>query len=900
MHSMVKAKRIVGRQTILNILVMILFIFSASLSSAQGTDITPNVAKKLKDMSLSKQRALANQVGLSLPAGTGLVGADDLEQLELLGEKAVPLAEVNQQNAPGVPSTQQIMLPEFFSIPEEQVFGRTLFSADATTFALTDDAVLPNNYRLGIGDILNVQLFGTELDDFSLRVGRDGTVSFPKLGPISVAGLIFESAVAAIDEVVAEQLIGVEAVITLGRMRAIGIFIAGEVETQGAYSVSALTTITQALHQAGGLTDIGSLRAIQVRRDGHVVATFDAYDLLLRGDATNDIRLESGDVLFVPPTKAVAKISGEVAREGLYEIKTGETVGDLLDMAGGASPKSFLAASTLTTVSLADGSLAALNLDLTDEKDLSHSLRNGDEIQISSIGDRIVNSVEVLGAVNRPGQHGWTVDLRISDVLGNAELDLLPTADLSYSLVIRKTNDALDIEVIQFSLREILSGRSPDLLLEDQDQILVFSLPEASAKSELSDEIEKSSNALASLFLSESLSTEEKQLLSEATLAELVALDSEILRSHLIKERLVLDDEAPDHSRAALLAPVLRVLQTQASEAAPSRTVAIRGAVKASGTYPMVKDYTIGDLLIAAGGLDESADLRAVELRRIVESTELFDIDYRKLDFTDPLVRQNYKLKPRDTLTIQNIANWSPSDSVTISGSVKYPGTYLIAKGERLSSLIDRAGGLLKTSAPEAAILQREAIKAQEKRTKLELGNSIIETYASRMLTSESVFTDLEDVEKIVSKITTAPAQGRLIIDLVSALDGSSAEDVELRAGDQLSIPEKSNTVSIFGEVRQPGVHVYQPLLEPRDYIAMSAGATKRADLKGTYIMRANGSTVPLDESWFAFKESIVILPGDSIVVPIDTAHREGLAEWATITEVVYRNVVTLAALSRL
>ena len=143
-----------------------------------------------------------------------------------------------------------------------------------------------------------------------------------------------------------------------------------------------------------------------------MVATFDAYDLLLRGDATNDIRLES-DGCFVPPIKAVAKISGG-GQEGLYEIKTGETIGDLLDMAGGASPKSFLAASTLTTVSLADGSLAALNLDLTDEKFVA-LMRNSDEIQISSIGDRIVNSVEVLGAINRPGQYGWTVDLRISD-----------------------------------------------------------------------------------------------------------------------------------------------------------------------------------------------------------------------------------------------------------------------------------------------------------------------------------------------------------------------------------------------------------------------------------------------------------------------------------------------------
>ena len=180
-------------------------------------------------------------------------------------------------------------------------YGVTLFDREVSTFAPTDDATVPGDYRLGAGDHLTIDLFGTENNHYDLQVTRDGEINIPKLGPILVAGLTFEDAREFIRSRVTEELLGAQASVSMGRLRAINIFLAGEVAVPGAYSVSALTTISQALFQVGGISDIGSLRNIQVKRHGKVAQIFDTYSLLLQGDSSNDIRLRSGDVVFVPP-----------------------------------------------------------------------------------------------------------------------------------------------------------------------------------------------------------------------------------------------------------------------------------------------------------------------------------------------------------------------------------------------------------------------------------------------------------------------------------------------------------------------------------------------------------------------------------------------------------------------
>ena len=275
------------------------------------------------------------------------------------------------------------------------LYGQFLFDQAVSTFAPTDDAPVPDEYRLGVGDQLVIQLFGKENDTYTLLVGRDGNITFPRLGTITVLGLTFEDARALVNTRIEQQLIGVEVAITMGRLRAIGVFMAGEIRVPGAYSVSALTTVTQALYQAGGLSDIGSLRGIQVRRKGNIVSTFDAYDLLMFGDSSKDIRLQSGDVLFVPTVKSVVEIRGQVRRPMSYELLGSESVSDLIKMAGGLTGKAFVDLATLTRSSNEGGLPFVESLNLTESSVRSLKLRDGDRLLVPAVGNRLENNIAV-------------------------------------------------------------------------------------------------------------------------------------------------------------------------------------------------------------------------------------------------------------------------------------------------------------------------------------------------------------------------------------------------------------------------------------------------------------------------------------------------------------------------
>lgn len=831
-------------KTVLCLLTFVLSSAQISTSMAQSlpAGVTPQMAQQFQSMSPAQQQALAQQYGVALP-GAAPQQAEQVSNLgdagEQLEQSQVAYEEVleDEESIDDVGGDIKQALPRY---------GRSLFNREVSTFAPTDDALVPDEYRLGVGDQLVVQLFGKENATYTLSVGRDGNINFPKLGAITVSGLTFEDSRALIDTRIEQQLIGVEAVVTLGRLRAIGVFMAGEVRVPGAYSVSALTTVTQALFQAGGVTSIGSLRDIQVRRVGEIVATFDVYDLLMRGDPSGDIRLQSGDVLFVPTIESVVEIRGEVRRPMAYELMGGETVADLIQMAGGFTKEAFGELAVLVRTSLEGGLPTAESVNLLNAQVVSLVLRDGDILQVPSTGDTLANGVSVEGAVYRPGTFGWRPGMRVSDLVGNAERDLLPVADLTYSLIVRIKNELLDIEVIQFSLIDSLlnPGSDGDPALNVADQILIFSAPD-------------------------------------------------------------LEDVAPDaFARLTLLAPVLQKLRLQAREGEPTLAASIAGAVKAPGQYPILDNYEVGDLVRAAGGLLESADLSNAELRRLV-ATESGGLDVRYSDIRfEPsgTVAGNIRLQSRDIVTVRQIPDWNQEDSIELRGEVIFPGDYVISPGETISSVIARAGGLTDLAFAEGAVFTREVVARRENERARAFAEDIRQSYASRLLTEESASANLQEVLLISQQLETFEGQGRLLVNLPAALMGSIEANYEVEDGDVLTIPRSSDTVAVVGEVRQPGTHIFQAGLPVKDYISLSAGVTKRSDQSAIYIVRANGSVTTLDSSWWRFSEAGMqaLRPGDSIVVPVDSQHKESLAQWREVTQIIYQGMVSIAALANL
>ena len=214
-------------------------------------------------------------------------------------------------------------------------FGYELFEGVPTTFAPATDIPVPPEYRLGPGDTIEVQLFGKQNRQYSLVVSRDGTINFPSIGPVNVMGETFQELKQQILDRVSSQLIGTSAAINMGALRSIRVLVVGDSRRPGSYTVSGLSTITNALFVSGGVTEVGSLRNVQLKRNGRVIKTLDLYDLLLRGDNRNDVRLESGDVIFVPTVGPTVSVGGFVKRPAIYELKNEKTMGEVINLAGG-------------------------------------------------------------------------------------------------------------------------------------------------------------------------------------------------------------------------------------------------------------------------------------------------------------------------------------------------------------------------------------------------------------------------------------------------------------------------------------------------------------------------------------------------------------------------------------
>src|SRR5579859_477629 len=405
--------------------------------------------------------------------------------LELPGLPSIPLAGLTADEAANRLSadpdlrdfTVKVTLLRLQAFDEQALkpFGYDLFEGVPSTFAPVSDIQVPIDYVVGPGDTMRVQLYGNEPATYELTVGRDGRINFPKLGPIMVSGMSFDRARAIIEDRVKQQLIGSRVSVTMGDLRSIRVFVVGDAEKPGSYTVSGLSTMTNALFVSGGVKKIGSLRNIELKRNGRLVSVLDLYDLLLHGDTSADRQLMPGDVIFIPPIGVTATVYGAVRRPAVYELKKEKTADQLIDHSGGLSPD-------------ADGKLAQLeriepsrlremrNIDL-DAAGRNTEIMNGDKLRIPAIRPTLENSVELSGDVFRPGAFQYKSGLRLTDILGSFD-ELRPEADRHYIVIRREVPPENRVEVISADLERALSARGSeaDPLLRARDRIIVLDL----------------------------------------------------------------------------------------------------------------------------------------------------------------------------------------------------------------------------------------------------------------------------------------------------------------------------------------------------------------------------------------------------------------------------------------
>jgi polysaccharide export outer membrane protein len=373
-------------------------------------------------------------------------------------------------------------------------FGYNLFASDPSTYAPGNEVPIPSGYRIGPGDMIDVQLFGQRNDSFSLDISREGMLNFPGIGPIHAfeKGTSFLELKNHLKEKIREHLgEGVQSSISLGAFRSIRIFLLGEVRKQGAYTVSALSTTINALLSCGGIKETGSLRMIQLKRAGKVISTLDLYDLLLAGDTSADQPLQPGDVIFVPVVQKQITLSGSVRRPAKYEILGGETLEGVLQLAGGPSDRSVL---DMIRLERLDQNYRPVVRNLNFSSAKNEKVLPGDQISIGFAGSHVRNVVSLVGATEKVGDFEWKEGLLLTDLISSSE-DLSSNVDLEYGLIRRKLKDG-STHCLSFLPRDLFHSAPKEIPLHSQDLVFFFLRePRDEVLGSLLDELRKQSQA---------------------------------------------------------------------------------------------------------------------------------------------------------------------------------------------------------------------------------------------------------------------------------------------------------------------------------------------------------------------------------------------------------------------
>jgi polysaccharide biosynthesis/export protein len=722
----------------------------ANIAWAQLPTPTPGQIAQLKAMSPAEQQALAKSVGVDLG------GATQANTQPQLSEPSLPTSQ-GTSDAVIVDGSENAAANDKVASLASPIFGLDLFRGDPQSFSPASGIPVPADYVLGPGDNLVIQLYGKENMTHPLTINREGQVQFPTIGPITLAGLSFEKAQDLIDTTVATRMVGVKASTTLGALRTIRVFVLGEVKKPGSFTVGALATMTNALFASGGITSVGSLRQVQLKRQGQVITTLDLYDLLLSGNTARDARLQPGDVIFIPPVGDTITFTGAVNRPARYELSGPSTLGAAIKMAGGlnnSSHAAHIAISRLNTL----GERSLFNVDLNTAKGKNFALRDGDQIAVGSSLDYINNQVTVQGSAKRPGLYSWRPGLRFTDVVRNA-LEVIPGTDVNIALLQSLSPETGRIEARVFSPAAAWAEPKSqwDPVLSGYDEVFIFDL--ASPRSETLastlallkqqarfKEREQIVHIAGSVKfpgtypLARNMTSHELIELAGGLTESAYATNGEITRYTISDklERLVSHVSVNIEHEAKPLEPGDTLTIKQVPLWKDRETVSLTGEVMFPGVYTILPGESLLDVISRAGGLTPYAypigaifsrqELRKLEQQRLDELRDTLEADLaasrteqgigkkeidieesrallKKIDETKPLGRMVIDLPsllaqpekydfPIEAGDTLVIPRYKPS--VTVLGEVQYPTSHFYNEKLSAKEYIRRSGGTKK------------------------------------------------------------------------------------------------------------------------------------------------------------------------------------------------------------
>lgn len=777
--------------------------------------------------------------------------------------------------------------------PVLERFGADVFENGTGNFEeLPMDMPVGPDYVVGPGDSLSIDLTGSISQRLRRAVDRQGRVALPEAGAVQVAGKTLGEVQHLVQGVLRTQFRDVQADVSLSRLRTVRVYVVGDVQRPGAYDVSSLSTPLNAAYQAGGPTSRGSLRILQHYRGKQLIEEVDVYDLLLHGVRAGVQRLEAGDTVLVPPLGPEITVQGMVRRPAIYEVKGEKSLAEVLELAGGVLPSGTLRHVDVERL-VSHESRSMLRLDIPESNNgatVTKALEDfqvqaGDKIQISPILPYADKTVYLEGHVFRPGKFAYRDGMKITDLIQSYK-DLLPEPYQQHAEIIRLKEPDHTPEVLAFNLADALSGKNPDMALKPFDTVRVFGRfdfedpPVITITGEVRDPGDHITNGATSL--------RDAIFLAGNTTPEAQLDDVQVFRKTDDGKLKVLSFDfskalVGDATQNVVLLPKDRVFVHKNLAKVDPPSVTIAGEVARPGKYPLGDGMTAAGLVRFAGGLKRSAYKPEADLTRYTEESGNKVIGERQtVQIAKALGGEadtDVRLRDGDVLTIRQVAGWNDiGATITVQGEVVHPGTYGIQEGEKLSSIIARAGGFRSNAYPYGAVFERLQVQQMEEKNRSDLIRRIRSESADLKLAPDNPAADiaaknaaLMQYQTTLEKLQNTPPAGRMVVHISPKIEkwANSTADIQVRAGDVLYIPKKPGLVMVDGAVYNPTGVTYKPGKSAGWYLRQAGGPTQLANKKGVFVIRADGSVVGGSGGMFSGgAESAELRPGDMVVVP--------------------------------
>lgn len=772
-------------------------------------------------------------------------------------------------------------------------FGANIFrNGTGNLDSLPMDLPAGPDYVLGPGDGVNVDIWGGVAQRLQRVVDRSGRLALPEVGSIEVSGRTLGDVQRVVQAALRTQFHEVEADVSLSRIRSVRVYVVGEVENPGAYDISSLSTPLNALYAAGGPTSRGSLRHLRLYRGKDLIQEVDAYDLLLHGVHNSIARIQSGDTLQVPPMGAEVTIEGMVMHPAVYELGSEKTLAEALQLAGGVLPSGTYRHIQVERV-IAHQSHTMLQLDMpegNDQQSVNKALddfmiQDGDKIRISPILPYSEKTIYLDGHVFRPGKYAYHEGMKLTDVI-HSYSDLLPEPYKQHAEVIRLAAPDYTPTVLAFNLGDALAGKDQDLTLKPFDTVRVFGRydfedqPEVTVSGEVRDPGDHVTNGTTHL--------RDAIYLSGGATPEAELDDAQVFRHTEDGKLKVISVNlqkalAGDAKDNILLAPKDRIFVHRDLSKIDPPTVVVQGEVARPGKYPLGEGMTATDLVRVAGGLKRGAYSETADLTRyeLVQGTsvagETVSVPIAKAMAGEP--DTNVVLHDGDVLTIKQIAGWNDvGASITVKGEVIHPGTYGIQEGERLSSILKRAGGFRSDAYPYGVVFERKQVRQLEEDNREQLIRQVRIDGANLTLipdqdTDQKMAKEaaVNQWQSALQKLQSSPPSGRLVIHITPNTKHweNTPADIQVRAGDVIFIPKKPNFVMVEGSVYNPTAVTYKPGKDAGWYLRQAGGPTNSANKKAVFVIRADGSVAGGASGLFSGGVDRASLhSGDLVMVP--------------------------------